>query len=384
MSKSIKIKRLVKNLNSIYGFKRKKIDNNLTHVRRALKWLCAAQDSSSDDGVSAGYHLYHGWQNSYPETTGYIIPTFIKCSKLFEEKDYQERALKMADWELEIQNKDGSIDGGQTQNGPDRNELGPLVFDTGQVIFGLIGAYQLTKDDRYLSGATRCCEWLSQHQNSDGTWEKYSFNNIPHTYHTRVSWAMVEVYKHTNIKTFKESAIKNIDWACSQIMDNYWINNCGFNQKNHLSPYTHTIAYTVRGVLESGKLLGNDKYIETAKRCAEALMANISENGHIAGEFKKSYDTDQKYTCLTGSAQISIILMKLFKIFKNETYMEHAVNINRFLKNSQLYHPGNANIDGAIPGSKPIWGNYLHFNLPNWAPKFYIDALLLEDKIANY
>ncbi len=35
-----------------------------------------------------------------------------------------------------------------------------------------------------------------------------------------------------------------------------------------------------------------------------------------------------------------------------------------------------ANLRGGIPGSDPIWGDYIPLALPNWAVKFYIDALL--------
>ena len=30
-----------------------------------------------------------------------------------------------------------------------------------------------------------------------------------------------------------------------------------------------------------------------------------------------------------------------------------------------------------MPGSFPVWGSYMRFGLPNWAAKFYLDALLL-------
>ncbi|MBC8072612.1 MAG: hypothetical protein IAG13_30100, partial [Deltaproteobacteria bacterium] len=32
---------------------------------------------------------------------------------------------------------------------------------------------------------------------------------------------------------------------------------------------------------------------------------------------------------------------------------------------------------GAIKGSHPIWGGYSPFTYPNWATKFFVDALLL-------
>jgi hypothetical protein len=30
-----------------------------------------------------------------------------------------------------------------------------------------------------------------------------------------------------------------------------------------------------------------------------------------------------------------------------------------------------------VPGSQPIWGEYLRYRYPNWAAKFHLDALLL-------
>ena len=55
------------------------------HLRSALEWLVAAQDATPDDGISRGYSFAYstyfrgrGWQPSYPETTGYIIPTMLR------------------------------------------------------------------------------------------------------------------------------------------------------------------------------------------------------------------------------------------------------------------------------------------------------------------
>ena len=48
-------------------------------VDAAIEWLCAAQDrsKSNDGGVARDYSLLADWASSYPETTGYIIPTFL-------------------------------------------------------------------------------------------------------------------------------------------------------------------------------------------------------------------------------------------------------------------------------------------------------------------
>ena len=36
---------------------------------------------------------------------------------------------------------------------------------------------------------------------------------------------------------------------------------------------------------------------------------------------------------------------------------------------------------GGVPGSHPFYGRYMMFRQPNWATKFFIDAILLEKDI---
>jgi len=48
-----------------------------------VDWLCVAQDRSrtADGGVARDYSLVRGWSSSYPETTGYIIPTLLEVAR---------------------------------------------------------------------------------------------------------------------------------------------------------------------------------------------------------------------------------------------------------------------------------------------------------------
>ena len=49
-------------------------------ISEALQWIGRAQDNapSADGGVARHYCLITGWGASYPETTGYIVPTIIR------------------------------------------------------------------------------------------------------------------------------------------------------------------------------------------------------------------------------------------------------------------------------------------------------------------
>jgi hypothetical protein len=51
------------------------------HLRAAAQWLAAAKDSQSDGGIAGRYRLGRGWTSSYPEATGYIVPTFLALSR---------------------------------------------------------------------------------------------------------------------------------------------------------------------------------------------------------------------------------------------------------------------------------------------------------------
>jgi hypothetical protein len=72
--------------------------SNDIHIREAMNWLLRAQNMTSDHGVSEAFHMYHGWLPSYPETTGYIIETFLDYYQFTEETIFRDRALDMANW----------------------------------------------------------------------------------------------------------------------------------------------------------------------------------------------------------------------------------------------------------------------------------------------
>ena len=62
-----------------------------------------------------------------------------------------------------------------------------------------------------------------------------------------------------------------------------------------------------------------------------------------------------------------------------------AIAVNRHLKRTQLLWPPISEVRGGIKGSHPIWGSrqgaYSRFTYLNWATKFFIDALLLEEEV---
>lgn len=49
------------------------------------------------------------------------------------------------------------------------------------------------------------------------------------------------------------------------------------------------------------------------------------------------------------------------------------------MKTTQNLKSLNSGIRGGIPGAFPIYGWYAPFSFPNWAAKFFVDSLMLEE-----
>jgi hypothetical protein len=100
-------------------------DDAREHLVAALSWLEHAQDATPDDGVARSYSVAwnpdfegRGWRPSYPETTGYIIPTLFDAALFLDLANLRERAIRMADWEIEVQLESGAVQGGHQSPDP--------------------------------------------------------------------------------------------------------------------------------------------------------------------------------------------------------------------------------------------------------------------------
>jgi hypothetical protein len=340
------------------------------HLEMALGWLCAAQDAWQDGGVALRYSLNDGWSPSYPETTGYIIPTLLECERLVGERGLRERALRMADFEVAVQNADGSTNGGAIGS-----SYGGFVFDTGQVIFGFIAAHRITREQRYLDAALHAGAWLLSVQDANGRWSRHTFEGIEHVYYARVAWALAELGVYAGEPRFQQAARRNVSWVLEHQQPNGWFERAGFTMGGHAAPYTHTIAYTVEGVLETGVALGEAAFIDAACRSLDAIAGIVGPDGCLSGQLDRNWTATGQYACLTGSAQFALHSARGYLLRGGEARLRTAQRLLRYVAARQLRF-GGVGVTGAIGGSWPIWGRYQRFAFPNWAAKFFIDAIL--------
>ena len=355
-----------------------------TRAEAAVRWLMKAQDSTPDDGVSLGYFpcdetgTADGWRPSYPETTGYIIPSLLEYAARFNTALVRERALRMAVWETTIQMPSGAVQGGPVCS-PEEQE--PAAFNTGMVLHGYSAAYRATNTGKFLEFGRRAADFLVKDLTEDGHFQthgKFVSQHRYKTYNCLCAWPLYAFGQDTCQETYRRVAVKIIEATIKQQYANGWFpNNCFTNSD---APISHTICYTLQGILEVGALAGREDFVTAAQRGTDPLLRNISPEGFLRGSFRMDWSPGLWSSCLTGNAQIAVICYRLYEQTGDSKYKTAADLLVNYLKALQVLDSDNPNINGAIAGSFPLLGGYMRAGYPNWATKYFLDALLLQNR----
>lgn len=369
------IKRPFYFINFLRNIRNEDILDNDKHIELAANWLLKAQSNGNDNGYSRGFYLYkNGWDKSYIETTGYIIPTLLNVTKYLCNDRYKTSALKAGEWLLTVQKPNGSftdIDGNQE-----------LVFDTGQVLYGLIAIYEINDlnielKQKYRNAIYKASNWLCSVQDEDGSWTRYGYRGISHSYYSRVSSILYKSGTILQEKKFHEFASRHIKWVLS------CQNKNGFFNKLKFSPgednLLHAIIYVLEGLY--------DYYIYTQdKNVLNALLINTNKLKGINTNrdlilyslYDKSYNNINEEKCITGLAQWANLSFKMYQLTNDEEYLLCARKTNHYLKAKQFKNEND--LKGSLPGSVPFWGVYAPYSAINWGVKFFLDSLIESSK----
>ncbi|MEO5367856.1 MAG: class I SAM-dependent methyltransferase, partial [Magnetococcus sp. WYHC-3] len=292
------------------------------HAHATLAWIKRAQDACGGDGVSRGYALGYsrhfrarGWQPAYPETTGYLIPTCLEAARRMGDSDARRRAWRMAHWEVSVQLPGGAVQGG-TLPGPRQvpRPVTPAVFNTGQVILGWLAAHQEFGDAAFLASATRAGRWLVAQQDGDGHWCRgnslYARGELT-TYNARVGWALILLGQACGEDDFVRAGSANIQAVLARQLENGWFtHNC---LSDPARPLLHTLCYAVEGVWGAAQALGRQDWQARATLSARALRDAVDGAGRIGGRLDSGWQRVVPWDCLTGSAQLASILLRLYQ-----------------------------------------------------------------------
>lgn len=345
-------------------------------LQAAAEWLARAQDATGCGGVSAYYDATkRQWAGAYPETTGYIIPTFLRYAEFSGQREYRERAIRMAEWETAIQLPEGGVRAGTM----DATQIVPTIFNTGQVLFGWLSAWQQTQDARLHDSARRAADWLVAAQDPDGAWRRYASpfaGQGANTYNTRVAFALAKASQVLQEPRYLDAAVRNVQWALTQMQPNGWLQNNDLEDNER--PLTHTIAYATRGILEVGSIAADGALIEAAARVAQAVARTQRRDGALPGRLDSTWQAASRWTCVTGNAQMAIIWRRLAAETGEHAWKAAAERANRFNLSIQKVTASDEAVRGGMPGSHPRSGDYMKNRYPNWAAKFFMDALMLQ------
>jgi uncharacterized protein YyaL (SSP411 family) len=342
------------------------------HVEEAVKWLLTAMEHSRDGGIPACFDLLRGrWAPSYPETTGYTIPTLFACAAHLKQVELRGVAIALANYLLTKRTPEGGVGHWKRRKG---QGVTPVIFDTGQVILGWLAVWRETNNPVYLQAAVNAADWLVGVQSDSGAWVRYQHLNTVKVIDTRVAWALVELAQVTSRLSYVAAAQRNLDWALSQQRPNGWFRHAAF--RGGEDPLTHTIAYTARGLLESGILLDEPRYVAAAERVVRVLLRRQRSDGSLASTYSATWRPTRCSSCLTGNCQVALLWLRFCRLSEDVSYLDAARKAIASVAATQNLRTSNLNVRGAIPGSYPIYGRYQRFKYPNWAAKFFIDALL--------
>jgi uncharacterized protein YyaL (SSP411 family) len=352
------------------------------HLAAALAWLARAQDASPDDGVARSYTLLRhpyfgprGWVASYPETTGYIIPTWYEAARVTGDAALSARATRAARWEVAIQLASGAVRGGVLGE-PES----PAVFNTGQVMLGWLAAFAATADGTFADAARRAGRFLVAAQDPDGHWRKSSRFAAAglSVYNARTAWALAEAAERLGEPAFRDAAARQLRAAVALQHGNGWMPQCCLSDGTR--PLLHTLAYAVRGLLEGGRVLGDDALVRAASRLAQPLAAAVRADGWMAGRYDERWQPAVRWSCLTGQAQMATNWIRLWDVTGDPTWLEPVPRVLAFLKRTQNRASRDPGLRGGIKGSYPLDGGYNPYQLLNWATKYFVDALLRDDR----
>lgn len=352
-------------------------------ARAAVEWILRAQVAGKDGGVSLGYFpcdIETGWRPSYPETTGYIITSLLTFSQRFNDTNAAIQALRMANWEADIQMVSGAVQGGPVCA---REEQSPCAFNTGMVLDGWVSAYIHGRDNRILNAARRAADWLAADLSHEGYFRtngKFVNPGLIKTYNVLCAWSIYRIGEIFPDSDYQSTAIRVVEAAIRQQQPNGWFaNNCLTRPE---APLLHTISYTLQGILEVGISAKREDFVQSCRRSVDALLSRMSSDGFMPGRFFADWSPACFSSCLTGSAQLAIVCYRMYEYSRERRYLNAAELLTNYLKSLQCLHSANPALNGALPGSFPFFGSYMTAGYPNWATKYLLDALMLQDRLS--
>ena len=339
----------------------------------AVTFLVRSIQQGNGRSSSKAYQVGKGWLPPYRETTGYIIPTLLKISERGR-PCLAEMAERMGDWLAEVQEPNGGFIERDLQQ-----DVIPIVFNTGQILHGYNALIAQRGREDLVGSARRAGDFIVASADDSGSFVKNEHFGIAHAYNVRSAWALLALGRILDEETYEDAALANADWTVAQQTAE------GFFRNNIFQPgrpaNTHGIAYVLQGLVEIHNISGKTVYLDSVRLAADRIISLYDANQRLVSEIGEDWEFLSNHLCLTGYAQLAIVFFRLYELVKDDRYLRVGLSLLDDVAATQDVSTPDVAHFGAIKGSYPIYGRYAPLQYPNWATKFFIDALLAKEAV---
>ena len=301
--------------------------------KKAIGWIL------NNSVISKGIINNSKLRKSYPEVTGYYIPTLIRWG-------YRELAVSYAKWLCSIQKEDGSW--------YDTLDEDPYIFDSAQILKGLIAVRDIYPDITQVDETIkRGCDWILSCMTEEGqlkTPSEVAWGNIANELiHTYCLSPLKQAAVLYNEQRYQEAANRSLNYYKQYF----------YNEIVNFSMLSHFYAYVVEAMLDMGEI-----------EIAREAMKNMDNFQKESGAVPAYKDVD--WICSTGLFQLSLIWFRLGDIDRGNKAFEYAC---RLQNNSGGWYGSYISEENAEEIN-----TYFPDAEISWANKYFLDALYYKNK----
>lgn len=274
----------------------------------------------------------------YPEVTGYYIPTLIRWG-------YRELAIDYAKWLISIQHNDGSW--------YDTFDQMPYVFDTAQILKGLLAAYSIWPDENVKNAIIKGAMWLAGNIQHDGRFKAAdeSIWKMPKAYSELIHLYCLSPIREVGIQFSKLELLEMVDLSIDYYKQNH------MEEILHFDLLSHFYAYVMEALVDLGEL-----------ELAKAAMNNIgnfqTEDGAVPGY------NDVHWVCSTGLFQLALTWFRVGDIERGNKAFSYACRLQN--ESGGWY--------GSYSSAEDESNDYFAASEISWAVKYFLDALYYKNK----
>ena len=332
------------------------------HLEAAVTFLMRSIEACKGRASSKAYRFGRGWLPPYRETSGYIIPTLLDLSDHLKRPDLAMTAERIGEWLAEVQEPDG----GFVER--DLQDVKPVVFNTGQILHGFNALISRRGRKDLLLNARRAGDFIVASADATGSFVRNEHHDMAHAYNVRSAWALLTLSRLLDDDKYEKTALSNADWTIAQQKGN------GFFCSNVFEPgwnsNTHGIAYVLQGLIEIYCMCRREPYLTAVRRSVDYIHPPLENEGRLVSEIGEDWEFRSKHLCLTGYAQLAIVLLRLYGLGGDKKYFDTGVRLLRAVAATQDLKSSDKPYYGGIRPPSPSTGATPPYSIRIGRPNF--------------